>query len=103
MSACDATQERPLLLFFHSPHSGRCRLVDGYLAQALQRNGNHDAFSIKRIDVEKRPDLATRFRVRDLPAILVVDGNRVAARIDAPSRGTTLRRVLEPWLRGAAA
>ncbi|HEY0416072.1 MAG TPA: thioredoxin family protein [Gaiellaceae bacterium] len=91
--------ERPLLLFFHSPLSGRCRLAEGYLAQTLQRNRNHDTFTVRRIDVTKRPDLAGRFRVDGLPVICVVEANRVVARIDGPTRATPIARALAPWLR----
>ncbi|HEY6961074.1 MAG TPA: thioredoxin family protein [Gaiellaceae bacterium] len=95
----DVRKGRPLLLVFHSPRSGRCRLVDGYIAQTLQRNRNHDTFSIRRIDVDERPDLAARFRIAELPTLVVVDGNRVVARVDAPVLAAPIRRTLEPWLR----
>jgi len=91
--------ERPRLLFFHSSASGRCRRAEGFLAQVLQRRRNHDAFTLVRVCVEQRPDLAARFRVDTLPTILVVEERRVAQRITSVSGCRDLELALRPWLR----
>src|SRR5207244_5894219 len=39
--------EKPSLLFFHSAASGRCRRVEGFMAQVLQRRSNHETFKIR--------------------------------------------------------
>lgn len=90
---------RPRLLFFYSPTAGASRRVEGSLAQLLQRRRNHETFAIHRIDVTERPDLAERFRVKQTPAVFVVDGNKVAARIELPKRARDLEEVMRPWLR----
>ncbi len=41
-SASKAVTAKPSLVFFHSASSGRCRRVEGFLAQVLQRRANHD-------------------------------------------------------------
>jgi Thioredoxin len=91
--------ERPLLLFFESGHSGRCRRVEGFLAQVLQRRHNHDTFKLVRVDVEERPELAERFAVEHVPAILVVDRKRVRLRLVSPRGCRELEEALRPWLR----
>jgi thioredoxin-like negative regulator of GroEL len=93
------TRTPPLLLYFHSPRSGTCRRVDGYLAQALQRNGNHGTFVIKRIDVTSSPDLAKRFRVSAVPVICVVDNKRIVARVEVPRGVKRIHQALAPWLK----
>jgi len=45
------------LVFFYSPLSGRCRRVEGFIAQVLQRRRNHDTFELVRVSVDLRPDL----------------------------------------------
>lgn len=90
-----------MLLVFHSPRSGRCRVVDGYLAQALQRNRNHDTFVVRRIDVTKRPDLAEKFRVTEVPVICVVEDGRVVARVVSPKGSAPIQQMLSPWLKKA--
>jgi hypothetical protein len=41
---------RPRLLLFHSRVSGRCRRVDAFLAQVLQRRSNHAIFALDPIE-----------------------------------------------------
>ena len=52
---------KPGLVFFHSGVSGRCRRVEGFLAQVLQRRRNHETFTLYRVAREGRPDLVERF------------------------------------------
>jgi Thioredoxin len=94
-----ATRERPTLLFFESTRSGRCRRVEGFLAQVLQRRHNHDTFKLVRVDVGERPDLAEQFRVDDVPAVVVLAGKRVRLRLVAPCGCRQLEQALGPWLR----
>jgi thioredoxin-like negative regulator of GroEL len=91
--------ERPLLLCFQSAQSGRCRRVEGFIAQVLQRRHNHDTFKLVRVDVNERPDLAARFRVEYVPSVLVVADKRVRLRLVAPRGCRELEQALRPWLR----
>jgi thioredoxin-like negative regulator of GroEL len=90
---------KPLLVFVHSPLSGRCRRAEGYLAQVLQRRRNHDTFRLQRLDAARRPYLVERFRVRTLPAILVVEGKALRGRLENPRGCREIAEFLEPWLR----
>ncbi len=92
-------QERPRLVYFYSPRSGRCRRVEGFLAQVLQRRRNHETFELLRVSVDERPDLADKFRVEEVPTICVVEGRKLRRRIVAPRGCRELERALEPWLR----
>src|SRR5579884_1760002 len=91
--------ERPRLVYFYSPRSGRCRRVEGFLAQVLQRRRNHETFELLRVSVDERPDLADKFRVEEVPTICVVEGRKLRRRIVAPRGCRELERALEPWLR----
>jgi thioredoxin-like negative regulator of GroEL len=97
--APEAQRVRPLLLFFESSQSGRCRRVEGFLAQVLQRRHNHETFKLVRVDVGERPELAERFRVERVPAVLVVQDKRVQLRLVAPRGCRELEEALRPWLR----
>jgi thioredoxin-like negative regulator of GroEL len=90
---------KPSLLFFFDPRSGRSRRADGYLAQVLQRRQNHDTFRIYRIDVTDHGDLAVKFAIETVPTFVVVDNNRVKARLEEPHGCKQLTEFLEPWLR----
>lgn len=89
---------KPHLLFFFSPADGRSRRVEALLAQALQRNRNHDTFFVRRIDVTRHPQVAARFRVEKLPVLCVVEDRRVVRRVVAPRGTPEIREALQPWL-----
>lgn len=90
--------QKPRLVFFYSPHSGRCRRVEGFIAQVLQRRRNHDTFELVRVSIDRRPDLAEKFRVEQVPTICVVQGRKLRRTIVAPRGCRELERELEPWL-----
>ena len=92
-------EDKPRLVFFYSPLSGRCRRVEGFIAQVLQRRRNHETFELVRVSVERRPDLAEKFRVDQVPTICVVEGRSMRRRIIAPRGCRDLEKELEPWLR----
>lgn len=93
-----ATLAKPRLVFFYAPASGRCRRVEGFLAQVLQQRQNHDTFQLYRVDSERRPDLAERFAVQRVPSLFVVEGKKVSARLEEPRGCRDIQRFLAPWL-----
>jgi len=90
---------KPRLVFFYSGSSGACRRVEGFLAQVLQRRGNHDTFKIDRIEENERPDLHERFGIDEVPTLVVVVERQVKARLVAPRGAVAIERFLGPWLR----
>jgi thioredoxin-like negative regulator of GroEL len=65
----------------------------------LQRRKNHDTFELVRVGMLAHPELVERFRIRAVPTILVVEGNRVKARLEGPCGRHELEAALGPWLR----
>ncbi len=98
MSVASEEGRKPRLVFFYSPESGRCRRVDGFLAQVLQQRRNHDTFQLYRVDSERHRDLVERFRVERVPTLYVVEGKTVRARLEEPRGCLDIQRFLEPWL-----
>jgi thioredoxin-like negative regulator of GroEL len=90
--------KRPRLVFFHSPLSGRCRRVEGFVAQVLQRRRNHDTFEVVRVSADEQSALALKFGVEELPTICIVEHGRLQLSIVAPRGCRELERELEPWL-----
>jgi hypothetical protein len=90
---------KPILVFLYSPTSGGSRRAEGFLAQVLQRRRNHDTFDLRRVNVEERPDLAARLGVDSVPAIVVIEGKRVRARLERPRGCAELSAALAAWLR----
>lgn len=97
--ANDQPRQQPKLVFFYSPRSGKSRRTEGFLAQVLQRRGNHDTFQLLRIDADSRLDLVERFRVTEIPSLLVIDDRHVRARLDTPRGCTDIQKLLDPWLK----
>jgi thioredoxin-like negative regulator of GroEL len=89
---------RPILIFFGSPTSGPSRRMEAFVDQVLQARRNHETFW-RRVDIDRHPDLAERFGVRRVPTIVVVDGARVARRIEGRIGVPELREQLSDWLR----
>ena len=97
-AAAETAADRPQLLFFYSLTSGRSRRAEGFLAQVLQRRRNHQAFRLRRIDVDQHPELVERFKIDAIPALLVVENKRVQARLHSPRGCAQITRTLAPWL-----
>jgi thioredoxin-like negative regulator of GroEL len=90
---------KPRLVFFTSSTSGRCRRVEGFLAQVLQRRRNHGTFRLVVVDDQERPDLLRRFEVDEVPTLVVVEGRRVEGRLAKPRGCRQIESFLAPWLR----
>jgi thioredoxin-like negative regulator of GroEL len=97
--ASGAAPARPRLLLFHSQVSGRCRRVDGFLAQVLQRRANHATFELERIEAKEMPDVHESFGIDVVPTIVVVADGKIQGRIIDPGGCKAIERFLAPWLR----
>lgn len=89
---------KPGLVFFHSAVSGRCRRVEGYIAQVLQRRRNHETFRYYAVASEQRPDLVEKFGVTQVPTLVVLEDKTVRARLESPRGCREIERFLAPWL-----
>ena len=52
----------------------------------------------RRVDVDLRPDLAARFKVGEVPTLVLVKGNRVAERLVGRVSSPRIERMLEAHL-----
>ena len=98
MSEALAAGSKPGLVFFHSSTSGRCRRIEGFIAQVLQRRRNHETFKYYAVAQEKRPDLLERFGITQMPTLVVVEERNVRARLEAPRGCKDIESFLAPWL-----
>jgi thioredoxin-like negative regulator of GroEL len=89
----------PGLVFFHSELSGRCRRVEGYIAQVLQRRQNHETFRLYRVSEEEQPELFSRFEIETIPTLVVIKDKSVQGRLESPKSCREIERLLGPWLR----
>jgi thioredoxin-like negative regulator of GroEL len=95
------TDLRPLLVFFTSERSGPARRMESLLAHITRKE--RDRMRFRRIDVDLRPDLAERFRVEEVPTLVLVKGKRVVARLVGRVSCPRIERMLETHLEQALA
>ncbi len=91
----------PLLVFFSHERSGPARRMESLLAHIARKE--RARLRVARVDVDRRPDLARRFRIADVPALVLVKDRRAVARIDGRTSAPRIERMLEPHLGGAPA
>jgi thioredoxin-like negative regulator of GroEL len=58
---------------------------------------------VMRVDVGDQPELAARFRIADVPTLVLVKGKRVVDRIEGRSSAPAIEAMLEPHLTPLAA
>ena len=97
LAAAERTS-KPTLCFVYSPTSGPSRRMEGFLAQVLQRRGNHQTFALRRVNSAERPDLVDRLAATTLPTLLVIEDRRVRARLEGLHGCADIEQLLEPWL-----
>jgi thioredoxin-like negative regulator of GroEL len=89
----------PDLVFFVSRSSGPCRRAEAFLAQVLQRRANHRTFRVRSVDVDRHRELADRFRIRDVPVLVVIENKQVRGRLEQLKSCRQIEGFLAPWLR----
>jgi thioredoxin 1 len=92
---------RPLLVFFANERSGPARRMESLIAHVARKE--RERLRVTRVDVDERPDLAKRFGVTDVPALVLVKDKRAVARLDGRSSAPRIERMLEPFLDRVAA
>jgi thioredoxin-like negative regulator of GroEL len=66
--------DKPLMMVFHADWCGVCQQMNAgtYPDARVVRESN--SFSMVKVDVDKRPDVAQQFRVSELPTIIWLNG-----------------------------
>jgi thioredoxin 1 len=95
------SQNRPLLVFFTSQRSGPARRMESLLAHIARKE--RDTLDVKKVDVDERPDLVEKFNVSQVPALALVVGKKVVARLEGRSTAPKIESMLEENLERAAA
>lgn len=90
------TSELPQLVFFTSHRSGPARRMESLLAHIARRERGR--LRVRKVDVDDCPDLAERFRVKQVPSLALVVGRRVVSRIEGRATAPRIESMLEPHL-----
>ena len=71
--------------------------MDSLLAQLARKE--RKLLSVTRVDVEERPELAKRFKVRQVPTLVLVKGKHAVARLEGRANAAEIEELVEPHLR----
>jgi thioredoxin len=72
--------------------------MESLVAQLARKQ--RDRLQIARIDVEENAATARRFRISEVPTLVLVKGKRTIARFEGRAKATELDEFVEPHLRG---
>jgi thioredoxin-like negative regulator of GroEL len=62
-----------------------------------------DRLRIWRVDAETQPDWVERFKVDQIPTLVLIKNRKAVARLDGRASAPQIERILEPHLRARAA
>ena len=79
-------------ILFTAQWCGPCHQMEPITAEVFEKLG--DYYSLERVDVDENPELASRWVIRQLPTLLVLDGGRERGRLI----GLQTRNQLIRWL-----
>ena len=88
--------DRPLLVFFSNQRSGPARRMESLLAHIARKERHR--LRVMRVDVDKQPELAEKFRVDTVPTLALVVGKKVVGRLVGRSSAPAIERMLAPHL-----
>jgi thioredoxin-like negative regulator of GroEL len=88
--------QTPLLAFFTDARSGPARRMDSLLAHLARKQRGQ--LRVRRVDVDRHPELARRLRVEVVPTLLLIKERRVVERLEGRASAPRIDRMLAPHL-----
>jgi thioredoxin 2 len=77
--AAVAESALPLVVDFWAPWCGPCRMVAPELEKLARANAGR--WLVLKVNTDEQQDLASRYRIRSIPTLAVIDGGREAGRL----------------------
>jgi thioredoxin-like negative regulator of GroEL len=74
--------------------------MESLLAHIARKERDH--LDVKKVDADERPDLVEKFRVSQVPALALVIGKKVVARLEGRSTAPKIEAMLDDKLERAA-
>lgn len=91
----------PVLVDFYATWCGPCQLLSKQVFPQLAAAVGRDKVSLVKIDTEKYPNIASKFRVEALPTIILFKDGQILDRIEGLPDANQLRDRLLYMLGGA--
>jgi thioredoxin 1 len=93
--------DKPLLVFFTSERSGPARRMESLLAHLARKERTR--VRVMRVEVGDQPELAHRFRVKDVPTLVLVKRKQVVDRLEGRASAPKIEAMLTRHLAAPAA
>ncbi len=94
------SDDKPLLVFFTSERSGPARRMESLLAHLARKERTR--VRIMRVEVDDQPDLAQKFRVKDVPTLVLVKRKQVVDRLEGRASAPKIEAMLARHLSAPA-
>lgn len=95
------SDDKPLLVFFTSERSGPARRMESLLAHLARKERTR--VRVMRVEVEEQPELTQRFRVEDVPTLVLVKRKKVVDRLEGRASAPKIEAMLSRHLTTPAA
>ena len=95
------SDDKPLLVFFTSERSGPARRMESLLAHLARKERTR--VRIMRVEIDDQPELAQKFRVKDVPTLLLVQRKQVVDRLEGRASAPKIEAMLAKHLPTTAA
>jgi hypothetical protein len=95
----DAPSEEPdlpILLFVGKAQSGPSRRMESLVAWV--KVNEKARLRVIEVDGDRRTDVVRRFGIREFPSLVLIDGQRVVARLEGKATGGQIDRLLRSHL-----
>ena len=86
----------PLLVFFTSRRSGPARRMESLLAHIARKERGR--LRVSKVDIDDHPEIAVRFKVEQVPTLVLVVGKRAVSRLPGRATAPRIASMLEPYL-----
>ena len=89
-------QDKPILLDFYADWCGPCQTLLPTIEKLAEKYEKD--FEIRKINVDKNPQLAQQFKVRSIPALFVVKDKKVEKSLVGLQSEHALEKVIQEFL-----
>ncbi len=89
-------QDKPVLLDFYADWCGPCQTLLPTVEKLAEKYEND--FEIRKINVDKNPQLAQQFKVRSIPALFVLKDKKVEKSLVGLQSEHALEQVIQEFL-----